>query len=165
MQEQLQKQKLDLGKDSIQQKSKICEHAIFERNCIFCKIVRGDIPCAKIFEDDKLISFLDIAPANKGHALIVTKNHYETLLDAPDEDLNDMMLKTKRIVRAMSSALGCDGFNILMNNKKVAGQLVLHSHIHIIPRFKGDGIDLNWMPNKYKGKEIDEFKEKIKSFL
>ena len=136
-----------------------------DEKCIFCKIVKGDIPCSKIFEDDKVLSFLDIAPANKGHALIVTKNHYETLLEVPDEDLNDLMLKAKKIARAMSSALGVDGFNILMNNKKIAGQLVPHAHVHVVPRFKGDGIDLNWRPKKYKDKEIDEFKEKIKSFL
>lgn len=136
-----------------------------DEKCIFCKIVKGDISCSKIFEDDYVLSFLDISPANKGHVLIVTKNHYETLLDIPDEDLNDLMLKAKKIARAMSSALGIDGFNILMNNKKVAGQLVPHSHVHIIPRFKADGINLNWRPKKYKDKEIDGFKEKIKSFL
>jgi len=136
-----------------------------DNDCIFCKIVNGDIPCAKVFEDDKVLSFLDIAPANKGHALIVTKNHYETLLEIPDEDLNDLMIKAKKIARAMHSALGNEGFNVLMNNKKVAGQLVSHSHVHIIPRFSGDGISLNWSPKKYKDKEIDEFKEKIKSFL
>lgn len=134
-------------------------------DCIFCKIVKGDIPSAKIFEDDKLICFLDIAPANKGHALIVTKEHYETLLEVPDEVLNDLMAKAKKISRAMSSALGAEGINILMNNKKVAGQLVDHAHIHIIPRFNGDGIDLNWKPQKYADKEIDEFKEKIAKFL
>ena len=133
--------------------------------CIFCKIVKGDIPCAKIFEDDCVLSFLDIAPANKGHALIITKNHYETLLDMPDECLNDLMVKAKKIARAMHSALANEGFNILMNNGKAAGQLVSHAHVHIMPRFKGDGIDLNWRSRKYKDKEIDEFKEKIKSFL
>lgn len=133
--------------------------------CIFCKIIKGDIPCANIFEDDKVFGFLDIAPANKGHALIVTKNHYETLLNIPDEDLIDLMIKTKKIARAMSSSLGSEGFNVLMNNQKVAGQLVPHAHLHIIPRFNGDKIDLNWKPKKYNPKEIDEFKEKIKSFL
>lgn len=133
--------------------------------CIFCRIVKGNIPCAKIFEDDKVFSFLDIAPANKGHALIVTKKHYENLLDIPDEDLDDMMIKARKIARAMSSALGCEGFNVLMNNKKAAGQLVNHAHVHIIPRFKGDGINFNWKPNKYKDKEIDEFKEKIRKFI
>jgi len=134
-------------------------------NCIFCKIVKGDIPCAKIFEDDKVMAFLDIAPANKGHALIVTKNHYETLGEIPDDDLNDMMLKAKKIARAQSAALGNEGFNLLMNNKKVAGQLVLHAHMHIIPRFKGDGIKLNWRPKKYKDNNLEVFREKIKSFL
>jgi histidine triad (HIT) family protein len=136
-----------------------------EENCIFCKIVKGDIPCAKIFEDDKVLSFLDIAPANKGHALIVTKNHYPTLLEIPDDVLDDMMIKARKIARAMHSALANEGFNILMNNKKVAGQLVPHAHIHIIPRFEGDGVSLNWQPRKYKDKEIDEFKEKIEKFL
>jgi len=136
-----------------------------DEECIFCKIVKGEIPCSKIFEDDKVFSFLDIAPANKGHALIVTKNHYEDLLEVPDEDLNNLVLKAKKLARAMSSALGIDGFNILMNNKKAAGQLVQHVHTHIIPRFNGDRIDLNWRPKVYKGKEIDEFRDKIKSFL
>jgi len=148
MQEQMEKQDLKLDDE-----------------CIFCKIVKGDIPCAKIFEDDFVISFLDISPANKGHALIVTKNHYETLLEIPDEDLNDLMSKAKKIARAMSSALGNEGFNVLMNNKKVAGQLVPHAHVHIIPRFSGDGVSLNWRPKRYNDKGIDEFREKIKSFL
>ena len=143
----------------------VSEHVISNGNCIFCKIVKGDIPCAKIFEDDKVLAFLDIAPANKGHALIVTKNHYETLTEIPDEDLRDMMLKAKKIAQALSAALGNDGFNILMNNKKVAGQLVPHAHIHVIPRFKGDGIKLNWRPKRYNDKEIDEVREKIRKFL
>ena len=134
-------------------------------DCIFCKIVKGDIPCAKIFEDEKVVSFLDIGPANKGHALIVTKEHYETLLDVSDEVLCDLMNKAKKIARAMSSALGAEGINILMNNKKVAGQLVPHAHVHIIPRFNGDGIKLYWKTKKYADKEIDEFKEKIAKFL
>ena len=135
------------------------------KDCIFCKIVKGDIPCAKIFEDEQVIAFLDIAPANKGHALIVTKEHYETLLDVPDDVLCDIMSKAKKIARAMSSALGSDGFNILMNNKKVAGQLVPHSHIHIIPRFDGDKVRLDWRHQKYADNELDEFKEKIAKFL
>ncbi|MDP7179695.1 MAG: HIT family protein [Candidatus Woesearchaeota archaeon] len=131
--------------------------------CLFCKIVEGEIPCAKLYEDEKILSFLDIAPANKGHALVMPKEHYETLLDVPDDI--ELMKVVKKVVRAMSSALGNEGFNILVNNKKVAGQLVPHLHVHIIPRFAGDGIKLNWMPKRYRDKEIEEFKEKIKSFL
>jgi histidine triad (HIT) family protein len=131
--------------------------------CLFCKIVEGEIPCAKLYEDEKILSFLDIAPANKGHALVMPKEHYETLLDVPDDI--ELMKVVKKVVRAMSSALGNEGFNILVNNKKGAGQLVPHLHVHIIPRFAGDGIKLNWMPKRYRDKEIEEFKEKIKSFL
>jgi len=136
-----------------------------DEECIFCKIVKGEIPCAKLFEDDCVLSFLDIAPANKGHALIITKNHYETLLEIPDDCLTDLMVKARKLARAMFSALGNEGFNILMNNKKVAGQLVPHAHIHIIPRFSGDGIKLNWIPMKYKDKGLDGFKDKIRKFL
>ncbi|MEA2036301.1 MAG: HIT family protein [Nanoarchaeota archaeon] len=136
-----------------------------EDNCIFCKIVKGDIPSSKLYEDDRLISFLDIAPVNKGHALIVTKGHYETLLDVPDDDLTDIMATAKKIARAMSSALAIDGFNLAMNNKKVAGQIVPHVHLHIIPRFKNDGFRTNWQHKKYADKEIEKYKEKIKSFL
>ena len=130
--------------------------------CIFCKIVKGDIPCAKIFEDDCVLSFLDIAPANKGHALIITKNHYETLLDMPDECLNDLMVKAKKIARAMHSALANEGFNILMNNGKAAGQLVEHVHMHIIPRHNADDFNLNWTHKEYGQGEAEQTAAKIR---
>lgn len=133
--------------------------------CIFCKIVNGEIPAAKIYEDDKIISFLDIAPANKGHCLIVPKSHYGTLLEAPDEELGHLLLAAKKITKALSLSCGNGSFNMLMNNGKEAGQLVHHAHIHIIPRFKDDRLSLNWKPKKYMGKEIDDYKEKIKKFL
>jgi len=134
-------------------------------NCIFCKIIKGDIPCTKVYEDENILSFLDIAPANKGHCLIMPKEHYETIIDAPEEIINYSLKVTKKIARAMSSSLGNEGFNVLINSYKVAGQLVPHLHIHLIPRFNGDGINLNWRPRKYKDKEIIDFAEKIKKFL
>ncbi|MBW2974733.1 HIT family protein [Candidatus Woesearchaeota archaeon] len=151
--------------EELQEKKPQKLEANLDDNCIFCRIVEGKIPCARVFEDDKVLSFLDIAPANKGHVLIITKNHYETLLDIPDNCLDDLMIKARKTARAMSSALGCEGFNVLMNGKKVAGQLVPHAHVHIIPRFSGDRISLNWKPRRYKDKEINEFRERIKSFL
>ena len=141
------------------------EDVKLDDDCVFCKIIKGDIPSAKVYEDESLISFLDIAPANKGHCLVMPKSHYETLLDTPNLELALTMKKTREIARAMSSALGNTGFNILVNNKKEAGQLVPHVHFHIIPRFSGDGIKLNWEHKKYDNKEIDEFANKIKSFL
>ena len=134
-------------------------------DCIFCKIIKGDIPCIKVYEDENIISFLDIAPANKGHCLVMPKEHHETLVDAPEDIINYSMKVAKKIARAMSSSLANEGFNVLINNNKVAGQLVPHLHIHIIPRFKGDSIRLNWSPKKYKDKEINEFAENIKKFL
>jgi len=134
-------------------------------DCIFCKIVKGDIPSAKIYEDDKVIAFLDIAPANKGHALVIPKEHYETLLELPDDLRSHMMAIVKNIARAQSSSLGNKGFNVLINNHKEAGQLVPHVHFHIIPRFGREKMCLNWKPTKYKDKEINDFADKIKKFL
>jgi histidine triad (HIT) family protein len=134
-------------------------------DCIFCKIIKGDIPCTKVYEDENILSFLDIAPANKGHCLVVPKEHYETLIDAPEEIINYSLKVAKKIARAMSASLANEGFNVLINNNKVAGQLVPHVHMHIIPRFKRDGVRLNWTPKRYKDKEIVEFADKIKKFL
>jgi len=133
--------------------------------CVFCKIVKGQIPCAKVYEDEKVLAFLDIAPANKGHCLVLPKEHYETMLDIPMPIFDDVMQAARKVARAMSSALGSEGFNILVNSSKVAGQLVPHAHVHVIPRFKGDRIILNWRPRKYSDKEIQEFKEKIGKFV
>ncbi len=133
--------------------------------CIFCKIIAGKIPSAKVYEDHSIISFLDIAPANKGHILVLPKKHYETLTDTPETEVAGLFAAVKKIERALSSALGNDGYNILINNKKAAGQLVPHIHIHIIPRFADDGIRLNWKPQKYKDDEITKLAEWIKKFL
>lgn len=134
-------------------------------DCIFCKIIKGEIPCTKVYEDENILSFLDIAPANKGHCLVVPKEHYDTLIAAPEEIINYSMKVAKKVARAMSASLANEGFNVLINNNQVAGQLVPHAHVHIIPRFKGDGIRLNWTAKKYKEKEIGEFADKIKKFL
>lgn len=134
-------------------------------NCIFCKIVKGKIPAAKVYEDDKVISFLDIMPANKGHCLIVPKQHYETLLEIPDEDLKSIITITKKVAKALSLSVGNGAFNLVMNNGKEAGQLVPHAHMHLVPRFKGDRLRLSWTHKKYEGKEMEEFQEKIKKFL
>ena len=149
--------------DCIQQKSKISEHT--SEACIFCKIVKGKIPAARVYEDDKLISFLDIMPANKGHCLVVPKQHYETLLEVPDEDLGILINAAKKVAKALSLSVGNGAFNLVINNGKAAGQLVAHAHIHLIPRFKGDRLRLQWSHKKYEDNEMQEFQEKIKKFL
>ena len=134
-------------------------------DCIFCKIVDGKIPAAKVYENSNVISFLDIMPANKGHCLVVPKKHYETLLDISDEDLKNLILAAKKITKALSLSIGNGSYNIIMNNGKEAGQLVDHAHIHIIPRFKGDRLRIKWSHKKYIEKEMKSIQEKIKKFV
>lgn len=136
-----------------------------EKDCIFCKIIKKEIPASVIYGDKNVISFLDIMPANKGHCLVIPKKHYETLLDISNEDLIELIKIVKKIAKALSLSIGNGAYNIVMNNGKEAGQLVQHAHIHLIPRFKGDRLRLSWSHKKYKDKEIDEYKEKIKKFL
>jgi len=133
-------------------------------NCIFCRIAEGKMPAAKIYEDDKVISFLDIMPANKGHCLIVPKKHSETLAEISDEDLAVIIKAAKKVAKALSLSLGA-AFNIVMNNGKEAGQVVNHSHIHIIPRFHKDRLRIKWSHLKYENDELQEYADKIRKFI
>ncbi len=135
-----------------------------ERNCIFCKIVKSEIPCSKVLENERVIAFLDISPVNKGHTLVVPKEHFETLLDVSENTLKEMMLAAKKIGKSMKKALKADGFNIGMNNFPAAGQAVMHAHLHVIPRYENDGLHL-WPGKKYEEGEIEQIKEKIVTFL
>lgn len=133
--------------------------------CIFCKIVDGKIPAAKVYEDSKVISFLDIMPANKGHCLVVPRKHSATLSEMDDDDLVATIKAAKKIARALSLSFGNGSFNLVMNNGKEAGQLVNHAHIHIIPRFQKDRLRIKWSHLKYEGDEMKEYAEKIKKFI
>lgn len=134
--------------------------------CIFCKIVAGTIPCTKLYEDEKCICFLDIAPASKGHALVVLKAHKVSLVDMEEESAVSMIKVARHIALGILKGTESQGFNLLMNNYKVAGQLVPHAHIHIVPRKENDGITIDqWSPQKYADLEADQLSEKIKSFL
>jgi len=134
-------------------------------DCIFCKIVEGKIPAAKIYEDDNVISFLDIMPANKGHCLIITKHHHEHLLTLKENELNAVMQAAQKVANAVSVALGCEGYNLVMNNGKIAGQVVMHTHMHVIPRFSNDGHHIKWEHAKYDGTEMQEYAAKIKKCI
>jgi len=134
-------------------------------DCVFCKIVNGKIPAAKVYENSNVISFLDIMPANKGHCLVVPKKHYENMLDISVEDLKNLILAAKKITKALSLSIGNGSYNIIMNNGKEAGQLVDHAHIHIIPRFKGDRLRIKWSHKKYIDEEMKNIQEKIKKFV
>ena len=134
-------------------------------DCIFCKIIEGKIPSAKVYEDSYAIGFLDIMPANKGHCLIVPKNHAATLVDMADKDLAATVIAAKKVAKAMSLSFGNASFNVVMNNGKEAGQIVNHAHIHLIPRFKKDRLRIKWSHLKYEDNEIKEYAEKIRKFI
>jgi histidine triad (HIT) family protein len=124
--------------------------------CIFCKIVAGEIPAACIYEDDAVFAFLDIGPVNKGHALVIPKAHYEKVDQCPPHILSSMAIQMGRIAKAVASASACEGYNVLCNNGQVAGQVVGHVHFHIIPRFEGDGCLKGWPAKQYADGEMDK---------
>jgi histidine triad (HIT) family protein len=134
-------------------------------DCIFCKIVNGDIPSSKVYEDSETLAFLDISPVNKGHTLIIPKKHYETFEDVPADELGELIVKVQKVCKAVIKATNADGYNLIQNNKTSAGQEVPHIHFHIIPRYKDDGFKFNWENKKYEDEEMKEFKEKISKEL
>lgn len=133
-------------------------------DCLFCKIIRGEIPSAKVYEDEHSFAFLDIKPINPGHVLLIPKKHSLNLYEMPDETLRELAPTIKKLSIAIKKAVNADGINIGMNNDPAAGQLVFHSHIHIIPRFVGDGHE-HWHGAPYQEGEISEVAEKIKKVL
>lgn len=133
--------------------------------CIFCRIVKGNIPSARIYEDEHVISFLDIMPANKGHCLVVPKKHSQTLIEMSEDDIANTVKAAKKVAMALSLSFGNGSFNVVMNNGKEAGQIVNHAHVHLIPRFQKDRLRIKWSHLKYGDNEIQEYAEKIKKFI
>jgi len=121
-------------------------------DCIFCKIVRGEIPCAKVLETDTVLAFLDIAPVNKGHVLLIPKAHHADIWELPAALSPDLMTALRKIALAQKTSLGAEGVNIGMNNGAAAGQLVMHAHWHLIPRFEKDGLSA-WPQKAYADHE------------
>ena len=134
------------------------------KDCIFCKIIKGEIPSSKVYENDKVFAFLDIGPIAKGHTLVIPKAHSNNIFDIPEEDLCELMKAVKMLSGVVKKATGAGGIVIGMNNEKVAGQEVPHAHIHIIPRKEGDGLK-HWQNGKYDEGEMEEYHKKIVSFL
>lgn len=130
-------------------------------NCIFCKLANGDIPTATLYEDDDFRVILDAGPAAKGHALIIPKEHYADLYELSDELAAKALVLAKKMITRLTDLLGCDGYNIVQNNGEAAGQTVFHFHLHMIPRYKDDGVGLGWK----MGELTEEDKEEILSGL
>lgn len=130
-----------------------------EENCIFCKIANGEIPSATVYEDEMFRVILDIAPASKGHALILPKEHYADLFAVPDETAAASIVLAKKIMIRMKEIVGCDGYNLVQNNGMAAGQTVFHYHVHMIPRFSGDKLGLLWKPGELDNDVRDKILE------
>jgi len=135
-------------------------------DCVFCKIAAGQIPCCKVFEDDRALAFMDIMPLNKGHLLVIPKEHYGSIFEIEDELYAHLMALISRLAKAVKSAVEPDGMNIMQLNGRAASQVVPHLHIHIVPRWTGDGLTISsWEPTPGNMDEISATGESIKSRL
>jgi histidine triad (HIT) family protein len=136
------------------------------QNCIFCKIINNEISSTKIYEDKDVLVILDVRPATKhgGHCLVMPKKHFELITDLPENLLNKLNLVIKKMSKALLKY--GEGLNILLNNKRVAGQAIPHVHFHLIPRFPNDGVLVErWVSVEYKKGEAEKMASKIKSLL
>ena len=131
-------------------------------DCVFCKILANELPSHKVYEDDVSYAFLDINPSTAGHTLIIPKKHYATFTEMPEEDLSAYMISVQKVCKGIEKLHGA--FNLLRNNGKAAGEFVPHVHFHVVPRQKGDGIEIgHW--RKAENVDMEKVQEKIKSLL
>lgn len=134
-------------------------------DCIFCKIVKGEIPSYKVYEDNDTVAFLDVFPVTRGHCLVIPKAHAENIFDIAEADLQKIISVTKTVSEKVKYALGADGIRLSQSNGKMAGQEVMHLHMHIIPRYKDDGISMSPTsvanPAKASDEELKEVAQKI----
>ena len=134
-------------------------------DCIFCKIIAGDIPSEIVFEDEHCIAIMDIAPVAPGHILLIPKIHVEIIDQLADESASMVLASLPRLVRTVRQATRCEGINVLQNNGMVAGQLVPHVHFHIIPRNSGDAFEYNWPAREYGEGEMKKVAAEIRAGL
>ena len=126
-----------------------------DNNCIFCKIANGDIPSRTIYENDLFRVILDNGPATDGHALVLPKDHYANLFEIPADTAAEAMKTAQTVAAMLKEKLHADGLNLVQNNGETAGQTVHHFHMHIIPRYKGDGQNILWKPGHPSNQELD----------
>ena len=130
-------------------------------NCIFCKIANGEIPSRTLYEDEDFRVIMDLAPATKGHSLIMPKNHYKNIYAIADDTAAKVFPLAKKMAALMTEKLGADGFNIVQNNNEVAGQTVFHFHVHLIPRYNNDNQSLVMKPQEMTDAQLDEIRDTI----
>lgn len=134
-------------------------------DCIFCKLANGDIPTNALYEDDVVKVIFDASPASKGHVLILPKNHFDDIYSLDEETSAHVFKVAVKIANAYKKALVYDGLNIVQNNGEAAGQTVFHFHMHIIPRIKGDTVNVGWVPGSVDEDTVTSIKEKVSQFL
>jgi len=123
--------------------------------CVFCEIVKGNIPSSKVYEDDEVLAILDISQTTKGHTLVMPKKHYENFLQMPENEYASLMAKVQKVTKLVTNKLNANGVNILINTNEVAGQTVNHTHVHIIPRYdEKDTIKVEFSENKFDLNEV-----------
>lgn len=136
-----------------------------KENCIFCKIANGIIPSATIYEDRYFRVILDISPANMGHALILPKDHFDHVYDMDPEIAGKVFVLAARVAKALKEELQCDGINILQNNGEAAGQTVFHFHMHIIPRYTGDSVHVEWQQKETDSDSLAALSNRLNELL
>jgi histidine triad (HIT) family protein len=134
-------------------------------DCIFCQIAAGRIPCTRVHEDEVCLAFMDINPISPGHTLIIPKRHYTYVMEMPPDEVGHIGSLVPRLAGAVKGALGAEGINLLENNGPSAGQVVMHVHFHLIPRWPGDGLGFRWPARKADPEVLKAQAEKIKAGL
>lgn len=132
-----------------------------KEDCIFCKLANGIVPTNALYEDDVVKVIFDQSPASKGHVLIIPKNHFDNIYTLDDATAGHIFQTAVKVANALKKALNCDGLNIVQNNGEAAGQTVFHFHMHLIPRYEGDTVNVKWIPGKVTAEQIAELKESI----
>jgi histidine triad (HIT) family protein len=134
-------------------------------DCVFCRILAGELGAQKVFESDKVVAILDINPVAPGHVLVMPRAHHETLADLPEDVLAALTLATQRVARAAVRAQGAQGFNLFMNNHRCAGQAIPHAHYHVIPRRSNDGVRFDWKTRPATPDDLEKSAEAIRGAL
>lgn len=136
-----------------------------QTDCIFCRIVAGAIPSAKVYEDDRVLAFIDINPLADGHTLLIPKTHYLTIYEMPPQEVAHLCSLLPALARAVSSAVDAQGLNILQNNGPCSGQVVPHLHFHLIPRMPSDRLGYRWPAGKYPEGRLEEVRALVTAAL
>lgn len=134
-------------------------------DCVFCRILKGEIPAQLVHEDDRAVALLDINPVAPGHTLVLPRAHHETWTDLPPELAAHLSLVAQAVARAVVKAQGAQGFNLLMNNHRCSGQAIPHAHFHVIPRKADDGVKYAWPTRPTSGEELARTAERVRQAL